>query len=91
MKLYEFLQKIEDSKSFDDLNISLYSRRRIPTELILGVYIKNFSLTRRYKSGAGYIDRSMLIRDLPKDFTEEWKEIEIFIKKSLAKVAIDEE
>jgi hypothetical protein len=88
MKLYEFLQKIEDCGQEFAINLCSHNREGFLSRLEIGVYVKDYQFLRKYVERA---NKKHNERELPEDFIEEWKEIEIFIKKSLAKVAIDEE
>jgi hypothetical protein len=86
MKLYEFLQKIEDCGQEFSIKLEKYNTRWLNSTLNIQIDIKNYKFVSKYIENADKIQKKF-----PEDFTEEWKEIEIFIKKSLAKVAIDEE
>ena len=88
MKLYEFLQKIEDCGQEFAINLCSHNRQGFLSRLEISVYVKNYQFLGKYFERP---NKKHNERELPEDFTEEWKEIEIFIKKSLAKVAIDEE
>jgi hypothetical protein len=88
MKLYEFLQKIKDTGLEHTINLRDNNRQGCLSGLDFSIYVKSYQLSRQFKERA---NKERGERKLPEDFTEEWKEIEIFIRKSLAKVAIDEE
>lgn len=88
MKLYEFLQKIKDTELEHTINLRDNNQQGFLSSLELSVYVKNYQFSRRFYERA---NQERGETKFPEDFTEEWKKIEIFIRKSLAKVAIDEE
>lgn len=88
MKLYEFLQKIKDTGLEHTINLRDNNQPGYLSGLDFSIYIKSYQFSRQFKERA---NKERGERKLPEDFTEDWKEIEVFIRKSLAKVAIDEE
>jgi hypothetical protein len=93
MKLYEFLQKIEDCGQAFSINLSrhryIMRPQNMESELNVEINIEDYRLSKKYPD-INHLNKERKF-NFTQDFTEEWKEIEIFIKKSLAKVAIDEE
>jgi hypothetical protein len=88
MKLYEFLQKIEDCGQKFQIELRKYNREKLRSTLYLDVFVDDYHYKVDFHEPA-LKERNE--RELDQDFTKEWKAIEKFIKKSLAKVAIDEE
>ena len=88
MKLYEFLQKIEDCGQKFQMELRKYNREKLRSSLYLDIFVHNYHYQAEFHEPA-FKERNE--RELNQDFTKEWKTIEKFIKKSLAKVAIDEE
>jgi|688.fasta_scaffold2146667_2 hypothetical protein len=88
MKLYEFLQNIKDTGLEHTINLRDNNRQGYLSGLDISVYVKKYQFSRQFKERANQKQGEI---KFPEDFTEEWKEIKIFIRKSLAKVAIDEE
>ena len=88
MKLYEFLQKIENCGQKFQIELRKYNREKLRSSLYLDVFVGNYHHKAEFYEPA-LKERNE--RELNQDFTKEWEAIEKFIKKSLAKVAIDEE
>lgn len=86
MKLYEFLQKIENCGQSYSIKLEKFNDKWLNSTLNIQIDIKNYKFASKYIENADKTEKKF-----PEDFTEEWGKIEIFIKKSLAKVAIDEE
>ncbi len=88
MKLYEFLQKIEDTGCDYTINLRNANKNGFLSKLEFTIYIGNYYFTWEYVERANN-ERGEV--ELPEDFTESWDKVQTFIKKSLAKIAIDEE